>query len=245
MKNLFKSLAAFVQEVPVIQKSSQAYNYKFADLPTIFEVINPIMQKHGLGFYQALTAEGLKTVVFHAESAEQIESVSPIPTNVTLKGQNDFQVAGSAITYFRRYALSAMLGLVTDVDVDAAGEQRTKPEKATKEAEQQQAVKKAANEVRANADGELMPTIEQKKNFLLLLNSPVLLDRERNAYITKVDKFTADRLVENTKKINEVIKERQKEKFLEVILKIDKAKTHTEANELASPLPIKTVVLSL
>ena len=29
---------------------------------------------------------------------------------------------GSAITYFRRYTLSAMLGLVTDLDTDAAGE---------------------------------------------------------------------------------------------------------------------------
>jgi hypothetical protein len=36
---------------------------------------------------------------------------------------NDFQVLGSAITYMRRYQLSAMLGLVTDKDTDAGGEQ--------------------------------------------------------------------------------------------------------------------------
>lgn len=36
---------------------------------------------------------------------------------------NDFQVLGSAITYLRRYAISAILGLVTDKDTDASGEQ--------------------------------------------------------------------------------------------------------------------------
>jgi hypothetical protein len=36
---------------------------------------------------------------------------------------NDFQVMGSAITYVRRYAISSMLGLVTDKDTDASGEQ--------------------------------------------------------------------------------------------------------------------------
>ena len=42
---------------------------------------------------------------------------------MALKGQNDFQVLGSAITYLRRYSLSSILGLVTDEDADAAGEQ--------------------------------------------------------------------------------------------------------------------------
>ena len=37
---------------------------------------------------------------------------------------NDYQVLGSAITYLRRYALSAMLGIVTDKDTDASGEQK-------------------------------------------------------------------------------------------------------------------------
>ena len=45
---------------------------------------------------------------------------------VQLKGMNDFQSFGSGVTYFRRYALSSALGLVTDVDNDAAGEQEKK-----------------------------------------------------------------------------------------------------------------------
>ena len=52
-----------------------------------------------------------------------------IPQEVDLKGMNDFQVLGSAITYLRRYAISSILGLVTDKDTDAQGEQ-TKGNKA-------------------------------------------------------------------------------------------------------------------
>ena len=129
MKNLFKALAAFQQEVPTIHKGTQGYGYSYADLPAIFDIINPLLKKHGLGFTQLICGQSVKTIVFHAESGETIECATDIPTNVQLKGMNDFQVLGSAITYIRRYALSAALGLVTDKDTDAAGEQQPKAEK--------------------------------------------------------------------------------------------------------------------
>ena len=126
MKHLFKSLAAFQQEVPVIHKGTQGFGYSYADLPAIFEKINPLLAKHGLGFTQLLNSkEGenyLVTVIFHVETGESIESQTIIP-QVTLKGMNDYQSFGSGVTYFRRYALSSALGLVTDKDTDASGEQ--------------------------------------------------------------------------------------------------------------------------
>ena len=36
---------------------------------------------------------------------------------------NDYQSFGSGITYFRRYSLGVKLGLITDVDNDASGQQ--------------------------------------------------------------------------------------------------------------------------
>ena len=123
MKNLFKSLAEFQQEVPTIHKATQGYGYTYADLPKIFEVINPLLKKHGLGFTQLIHGTDLITIVFHVESGETLESKTSIPQNVALKGMNDFQVLGSAITYLRRYSLSSCLGLVTDKDTDAGGEQ--------------------------------------------------------------------------------------------------------------------------
>lgn len=126
MKNIYKSLADFQQEVPVILKDTSGYGYQYADLPAIFAIINPLMKKHGMGFYQAVNGNEIKTVVFHVESGEQIESNTSIPQGVELKGMNDFQVLGSAITYLKRYALSSILGLVTDKDTDAGGEQTGK-----------------------------------------------------------------------------------------------------------------------
>ncbi len=126
MKNLFKSLAAFQQEVPVIHKGTQGFGYSYADLPAIFDKINPLLKKHGLGFTQLLNSKDgvnyLDTVIFHIESGESIESRTEIPS-VSLKGMNDYQSFGSGVTYYRRYALASSLALVTDKDTDASGEQ--------------------------------------------------------------------------------------------------------------------------
>lgn len=123
MKALYKALAAFQSEVPTIKKNASGYGYRFADLEEINNVIKPLLHKHGLGYAQPLDGTDIKTIIFHVESGESLESLANIPQGVQLKGQNEFQVMGSAITYLRRYALSSVLGLVTDEDADAAGEQ--------------------------------------------------------------------------------------------------------------------------
>lgn len=120
MKNIYQALANFQQQCPIIHKGSQGHNYTYADLPKILEVINPILKKNNLGFTQLLNEGGLRTIIFHTESGETIESNVVIPT-VVLRGMNEYQSYGSGITYYRRYALSSALGLVTDKDTDAAG----------------------------------------------------------------------------------------------------------------------------
>ena len=125
MKNLLKALAQFQDEVPTIHEETQGYNYTYSNLTTIFKVIKPLMKKHGLGFFQSLDMRNLHTTIFHVESGELITSSSAIP-EVNLKGMNDYQTLGSGITYLRRYSLSVMLGLITDKDVDACGEQEPK-----------------------------------------------------------------------------------------------------------------------
>jgi hypothetical protein len=119
--NIFKALADFQQECPVIHKGTTGYGYTYADLPQILEVINPLLKKHGLGFTQMLEGSGLRTMLFHIKSGEYLESYCDIPTT-SLKGMNDFQAIGSGITYFRRYCLSSILGVVSDKDTDASGE---------------------------------------------------------------------------------------------------------------------------
>lgn len=139
MKHLFKALAAFQQEVKPIFKGTKGYGYSYADLPTIFDKINPLLEKHGLGFTQLINTHEednyLNTIIFHVESGETLESNTLIP-QVNLKNMNDYQSFGSGVSYFRRYCISSCLGLVTDKDTDAAGEQVTvaaKKQKLSKE----------------------------------------------------------------------------------------------------------------
>ena len=123
MKNLFKALAGFQQEVPTIHQGTKGYGYTYSNLNTIFKVINPILKKHDLGFTQLIEGTNIKTIIFHTESGESLESITDIPQGVTLKGMNIFQVQGASISYYRRYSISSALGLVTDVDSDATGEE--------------------------------------------------------------------------------------------------------------------------
>lgn len=125
MKNLYKALAEFQQEVPVIHKGTQGYGYTYADLTKIIQIINPLLAKHGLGYSQPLDGNAIKTIIFHIETGETITSTVNIPQGVSLAKMNDFQVLGSAISYLRRYSLASILTLVTDVDLDASGTQTT------------------------------------------------------------------------------------------------------------------------
>ena len=146
MKNIFKALADFQQECPVILKDASGYGYKYADLRAIFKVINPLLKKHGLGFTQLINGSKVKTILFHVASEEVLESETDMPieslnyeeTIKTDKNENEFkafvlrgfegmnkaQAVGSLITYFRRYALSSLLGIITDKDTDGTGESK-------------------------------------------------------------------------------------------------------------------------
>lgn len=129
-----KAIACVQQEISVIHKTTEGYGYTYADLSAIYKELLPLMKKHNLGFIQPIVGTNLKTKIFHTEdeSALPVEEIAEIPQGVELRGMNTFQVYGSAITYFRRYCLSSMLGLITDKDIDASGTQTKKPIKKLK-----------------------------------------------------------------------------------------------------------------
>lgn len=120
---LWSALSDFQEECPAINKGAKGYGYKYADLPSIMEVINPLLKKHKLVISQPLDGRAIMTKLVHIPTGEIEFSRIEIPEGVSLKGMNQFQVDGSAITYYRRYALSSLLGIVTDEDNDAAGKQ--------------------------------------------------------------------------------------------------------------------------
>jgi hypothetical protein len=78
-KNLKESLAGFQRECPVIHKGTQGYGYTYADLPAILSVINPLLEKWRLGFSQPLDGNKVKTIIFHVDTGETLESSIDIP----------------------------------------------------------------------------------------------------------------------------------------------------------------------
>jgi ERF superfamily protein len=101
--------------VTVKTKSGATYQFSYAPLDTILAKIRPAMKANGLAFMQSVNGEALTTTLLH-KSGEWITS-DPLPVKVIEAGS---QAMGSAITYAKRYALTAMLGIVTEEDDDGA-----------------------------------------------------------------------------------------------------------------------------
>src|SRR5574344_297897 len=119
---LLAALAEVQRELPTMPKSKQAYGYKYTDLDTITQTIKPILSKHGIGYMQSVgglteNALTLTTRIFN-KKGEYIEDTAALPT-ITSTKNNAAQTLGMSITYMRRYALCAMLGITSDEDLDA------------------------------------------------------------------------------------------------------------------------------
>lgn len=168
MKAIYKALAEFQNEVPTIHEDTKGYNYTYANLGTIFKVIKPLLKKHGLGFTQLLDKQDLKTIIYHIESGESLESSVFLPT-AEMKGMNVYQSNGSAITYYRRYSLSTILGLITDKDIDSKGEQEpSKLRLTTTGYEFLLSAKATKEDIKKALDSRIMET-EQRKELTKLL----------------------------------------------------------------------------
>lgn len=131
---LAKALAKFQSEIKDPSKSGKANYGKYVTLDELLESIRPVLFQNGLSFLQFPGGDGqlitITTVLLHS-SGEWIES-EPF----TLKSQKvDPQGAGSAVTYGRRYSLSAILGVAWDTDDDGAGSSRVTPQTTEPKAE--------------------------------------------------------------------------------------------------------------
>ena len=112
----------------------------YADLGSIIDTAKPTLGKYGLAVTQHPFNEGdrvgVETVLTHA-SGEWISSSLSLPL-AEEKGKSGAQVAGSIITYLRRYTLSAVLGMYSDEDTDGNSEPKPAEAKpAAKVAEKQ------------------------------------------------------------------------------------------------------------
>lgn len=119
IKELSIALSKFQGEIanPSNTATNPFFKSKYAPLETVLNTVRPILSKHGLSIIQIPSSVDnyvtVTTMLIHS-SGEWIES-SPLSLKmdkVTAQG------AGSAITYARRYAVSAILGISSEDDDD-------------------------------------------------------------------------------------------------------------------------------
>jgi hypothetical protein len=112
--NLTKALFEFQGKVTSVKKNAKNDHFKnkYADLTSIIETINPILQECGILVTQHPNEDVLVTTVYHAESGEFMQSEQVL----RMKDLNNPQQQGSAITYARRYALASIFNLNQEDD---------------------------------------------------------------------------------------------------------------------------------
>lgn len=123
---LSKAITKFQKATPKVTKDKEAklqlknggsYSYKYADLSSIMDAIRGNLADCELSVIQSPSHSSneptLTTIIAHSSGEWVEDSMKLSITQDTPQGQ------GSAITYARRYMLTAMLGIVADDDNDA------------------------------------------------------------------------------------------------------------------------------
>ena len=117
-KTIYSKLLEVQKEVAPIKKTEDNpfFKSKYFDVNAILAALKPILTKHGLVLTQGFGAESasgknaLTTIITNAEDEKQIISIVYLPDLA------DPQKFGSAVTYYRRYALQSLFALEAEDD---------------------------------------------------------------------------------------------------------------------------------
>ena len=141
---LGKAQAAF-KPVPMNAINPFLKNH-YADLGSVIESAKPVLAANGLSIAQLVENDGpmigVTTILMHT-SGQWLQSTMTLPM-MDEKGKSAAQVAGSIITYIRRYSYGAIIGLYTGDDDDGNGKtQSATVAKPTPQPQAQQAAQQA------------------------------------------------------------------------------------------------------
>lgn len=101
-------------EVKIRTKTGGEYKFKYADLSECKRAAKQPLADNELSVCQLIEDDySIRTILLHS-SGQWISSKVRMPSNTA-----DAQSIGSAITYAKRYAFCAILGIVADDDEDA------------------------------------------------------------------------------------------------------------------------------
>lgn len=121
---IYSAIHLLQQELAPVKRSKVVktgkYEFRYAPLDEIVEVLKPLFKTNGLAVIQAVDESSLTTRLIHT-SGEWIESATHLNTD-----HANMQGFGGEVTFKRRYALSALLGIVSDDDNDAPRHSATK-----------------------------------------------------------------------------------------------------------------------
>ena len=136
MSKIAAALAAFQSDVkdPSRDGENPHFRSKYVQIDGLLAAVRPILAKHGLSVVQSTGGIGqdisVSTRILHT-SGEWVQTDALVLKAV----KADPQGAGSAVTYGRRYSLSAALGVAWDDDDDgnaASAPPKAAPKKAEK-----------------------------------------------------------------------------------------------------------------
>lgn len=126
IKQIAAALVKAQAELKAVAKdaTNPHFRNRYASLDAIIDAVRPVLVKHGLAVIQGavtpesdaenrVTAFTVETTLLHT-SGEWLSSAVVVPLV-----KADPQGAGGALTYGRRYSLSALLCLATEEDDDA------------------------------------------------------------------------------------------------------------------------------
>lgn len=136
------------QMIPAKKDAANPHlNSKYATLDSIINSARKPLADNGLSFVQIMEqgADGLmlQTCLMHS-SGQWMQGEVLVTASAGNRGINEVQALGSALTYYKRYALSAMLGIsVAEEDDDGHGAAKQKPQQ--KQATQQKPVANNGN----------------------------------------------------------------------------------------------------
>ena len=113
---LNKALHNLKSELTAVKKDSKNPFFKsnYADLNAHLELLEPLLNKHNLVLTQSTKTNGQFNIV---ESAiTEVSANAMVVSSLKIPDLDDMQKLGGAITYARRYTLSALLGMRAEDD---------------------------------------------------------------------------------------------------------------------------------
>jgi len=116
-KELLKAIESVRDNMPNVAKNAQGYNYKYTDLPHLWESIEKVVTDAGFSIVTNCDGEFVDTTAIHTSGS--LSSKLPL----SFAKDNTPQELGSAITYFRRYNLLMLFNVMVEDD-DAAKSQK-------------------------------------------------------------------------------------------------------------------------